>query len=50
MRNYSISKKKKKKKRKKEKRKKQMRLTSVFLRSSRKSMPIILRHDYYSLI
>ena len=32
------------------KKKKTMRLTSVFSRSSRKSMSIILCHDYYSLI
>ena len=37
-------------KKKKKKKKKRMRLTSVFSISSRKSMPIILYHDYYSLI
>ena len=42
--------KKKKKNEKKEKKEKSMRLTSVFSKSSRKSMSIIIRHDYYSLI
>ena len=43
-------KKKKKKEKKKEKWKKSMRLTSVFSKSSRKPMSIIICHDYYSLI
>ena len=52
MRNYTFSQQKKKKneKEKRKKKKKRIILISVFSRSSKKSMPIILRYDYYSLI